>query len=278
MAVIAFIDQATWTSSTMRYAAWAAISLDQPLSIVAREASQDSDPVVDFDAYQSMDAREDMFRELSVRSQSDPPQTDTAAFEIVQSAARKARDFGVEKVRTTTTSEPFPWYIENSTDSGDLLVMPRQDDPESSSRQWLDQFLKVRSRVMLAVPERYSPVESWLIALDGKPSTGRAVDFLCNHELLKHAQGTAVFVGNDYQNRIHFRDAVRHLASSGHKVKSHELQGNADDVLSAVLAVSPVDLLIMGAYGQGRFRLLNERSTTSRLLKDFRGPVLVARA
>lgn len=278
MAVIAFVDGSSWSRSVIEHAAWAAQALEQSLTLVTQEESIDSEPAIAYDAYQQMDAREDMFRELSGRSRSDYPETDSAAIDIVQTAARKARDLGVERVRTATTPDPIPYFIDNVTDSGDLLVVARHDEAESQSRHWIDQFLKARSRVMLLVPETYSPVESWLIAIDGKPSTGRAVDFLTRRPLMSSKPGTAVIVGNDYQSRLHFRDAVRHLESTGHAIAAHELQGQPDDVLAAVLAVSPVDMLVMGAYGQGRFRSLIERSTTSRLLQSFRGPVLVARA
>lgn len=278
MAVVAFVDGTNWTESVIDHAVWAATTLGQPLVIVARENVYDAEPLISYDAYEEMNAQDDMFRELSARPGTRSLESDAAAMELVQSAARRAKDQGVEKVRTRTTSESLPWYIENSTDSGDLLVIARHDGSESPSRQWLDQFLKLRSRVMLLVPERFGAIESWLIALDGKPATGRAVDFLTHQKLLQSKPGTAVIVGNNYEGRLHFRDAVRHLRSAGYTMKEHELQGHADDVLAAVLEVQPVDLLVMGAYGQGRFRLLTERSTTSRLLQTFRGPVLVARA
>lgn len=277
MSVIAFVDGSAYDSSVIDHAAWAAKTLDQSITLVAQGAVPEREPAIAYDAYQQMNPREDMFRELAAQPHSDYAEADSAAIEITQQAARRTKDLGVGHVRTATTPDPIPYYIEHFTDSSDLLVIARKDTGESSARH-LDQFLKVRGRIMLLVPESYSSVESWLIAIDGKPAIGRAVDFLSGRGLLADKPGTAVFVGNDYQCRIHFRDALRHLQSRNHLITSHELQGNADDVLAAVLAVSPVDMLVMGAYGQGRFRLLNERSTTSRLLKTFKGPVLVARA
>ncbi len=278
MTVIAFVDGSSWDTSVIEHAAWVAKATAQSMTVVVQEDSSDSERAIAYDAYQQMNPREDMYRELASTPRTEYSETDTVAIEIAQAAARRAKDLEVGRVRTATTSDPIPYFIENFTDSSDLLVVGRHDGSETQSRQWMDQFLRARSRVMLLVPETYSPVESWMIAIDGKPATGRAVDFLSGRGLLKGKPGTAVIVGNDYQSRIHFRDAIRHLQSSGHEVVSHELQGNADDVLAAVLAVSPVDMLVMGAYGQGRFRLLTERSTTSRLLKTFRGPVLVAKA
>ena len=278
MAVIAFVDGSKWDKSVIEHAVWAAKATGQSITVVAQEDSAQHEPAIAYDAYQQMNPREDMYRELAVASRTEYPEPDTNAIEIAQSAARRARQLDIEHVRTSTASDPLPYFVENFTDSSDLLVIARRDESEAQSRQWVDQFLKVRSRVMLVVPDTYAAVESWLIAIDGKPAIGRAVDYLSGRELLQGKPGTAVIVGDDYQSRIHFRDAVRHLRSSNYDITSHELQGHADDVLAAVLAVSPVDLLVMGAYGQGRFRLLNERSTTSRMLKTFRGPVLLARA
>lgn len=278
MAVIAFADRSFWNTSVLHYAIWVANTINQPLTIVARAESIEADAPLAFDAYQHMDTREDMFRELAAMTRAETATVDTAAIEFVQSVARQAKDLGATRVRTVTTTDPFDIFIEQSTDTSDLLVVARQDDSESTTRQWTDQFLKVRRRTMLLVPATYAPIASWMIAIDGKPAAGRAVDFLTRNPLLQGTQGTAVYVGSDHQNRQHFRDAVNHLESAGLGMKTHELQGNPDDVLAAVLAVSPVDLVVMGAYGQGRFRSLIEGSTTSRMLKAFRGPVLLARA
>ena len=277
MSVIAFVGSTSWNRSVIEHAAWAAKSLDQPVLIVAQEENVDTEPAIAFDAYGGMDAREDLFRELTSRERSDMPTRDAAALDNVQSAARIARELGVAKVRTTTTQDDPATFIEQSTDSGDLLVLPRRDVTDSGARQWMDQYLRARRRMMLLVPDSFSQPKSWFIAIDGKAASGRAVDYLTSKKLLKDVPGTAAFVGNDYQSRLHFRDAVKHLHSAGHQLESHELQGSADDVLAAVLTILPTDLLIMGAYGQGRFRSLIEGSTTSRLLSTFRGPVLIAR-
>lgn len=278
MAVIAFVDGTSWDSSVVRYAVWAAQTIDQPLKIVAYTEEADVDPPLVYDSYQQMSAREEMFLEMSGRAQSDYSEPDTESIEIAQSSARMARELGIPQVKTTQISEPIPEFVENSTDSGDLLVAARHDSEDSSKKTWLDQFLRLRKRVVLLVPESYGLVESWFLAYDGKPSIGRAVDFLATRPLLRGVPGRAVYVGNEYTGKTHFRDALKHLEGSGLEIQSHQLSGNADDVLAAVLTVNPVDLLVMGAYGQGRFRMLAERSTTSRLFREFRGPVVVARS
>lgn len=278
MAIVAFVDDSNWCDSVIEHAAWAAKSLSQPLTIVAREEVIENEPALGFDAYQHMDAREDMFRELATRAPVQTPMADLAAREIVQTAARRAKDLGVEHVRTITTSDSVDWFIENATSSNDLLVVPRHDESDAQMQKWTDHFLKARRRMILLAPKVFAPVNSWLAAIDGKPATGRAVDYLTRNHLLQDAGGTAIIVGSDYQCRLHFRDAVKHLKSAGHDVTSYELKGQPDDVLVAVLTVLPADLLVMGAYGQGRFRSLLERSSTSHLLRSYRGPVLLARA
>lgn len=278
MAVIAFIDRGTLSESTLRYAAWAARNLSQQLVLVAMTDGGDNEAALSYEAYGSMDTREDLYRDLLPVERSGESEPDTAAIEIVQGAARRARELGVERVRTHTSRDPLAYFIEHTTSSDDLLVFGRKGERGQLNHRPMDEILHIRKRVMLIVPETFAEPKSWLMALDGGPSSGRAVEYLIRNPLVRAVPGAAAIVGTDHQHRIHFRDAVKHLQSAGYRITAHELQGGADDVLPAILQVAPVDLLVMGAYGQGTFRSLFERSTTSRLLGTFSGPVLVVRA
>ncbi len=278
MAVVAFIEPSNVSAATLQYAAWAANTLGQSLTLVVVIDVGDNDATFAYEALAGMNAREDMYRELINSDRPEDTGAENAAIETVQSAARMARELGVERVRTFVSLDPLVYFIEHSTSSDDLLVFGRNDAGDTHPDKKLDEVLHVRKRAMLLVPESFSEPNSWLIALDGGPSSGRTVDYLINNPLVRDVPGLAAIVGADSQHRIHFRDAVKHLQSAGYNITPHELQGGVDDVLAAVMTVSPVDLLVMGAFGQGRFRSLFERSTTSRLLGSFSGPVLVARA
>ena len=278
MAVVAFIEPATSSSSTLQYAAWAARTLRQPLVLMAATYAGDNDATLTYEALAGMNAREDMYREMISIEHAEEPTTETAAVEMVQEAARSARAMGVERVRTIVSSDPLVYLIEHATDSDDLLIFGRGDSSDSHVGRRIDEIMHVRKRAILLVPDTFTEPKSWLIALDGGTSSGRAVDYLIHNPLVRDAPGIAAIVGADSQHRIHFRDAVNHLQSAGYNITSHELDGGVDDVLAAVMTVSPVDMLVMGAFGQGRFRSPFERSTTSRLLGSFKGPVLVARA
>ena len=278
MAVVAFIDATSSSSPALQYAAWAARALEQSLVLVAVTDAGDNDATLTYEALAGMNAREDMYREMIAIERSEAPFTETAAIEMVQGVARSARELGVERVRTIISSDPMVYFIEHSTSSADLLVFGRNDRDDAQPGKRLEEILHVRKRAMLLVPDTFSEPKSWLIALDGGSSSGRAVDYLIHNPLVRGIPGTAAIVGADAQHRIHFRDAVKHLQSAGYEMTPHELQGGVDDVLPAVMTVAPVDLLVMGAFGKGRFRSLFERSTTSRLLHSFHGPVLVTRS
>lgn len=277
MSIIAFIDRSSSTTSTLKYAAWASTTLEQPLVLVAMIDGGVPDPSWSYDEIEGLGGREELYREMIPAERIEDPAAENAAIEIVQKAAREAREIGIEHIRTETSPETLAYFIEHSTNSDDLLVFGRDRDSDQLAGRQMDEVLRLRKRVMLLAPDSFSPPRSWLMALDGGASSGRAVEYLIRNPLIKDVPGKAAIVGSDSQNRIHFRDAIKHLQSAGYTVNPHELQGGADDVLAAVLQVTPVDLLVMGAYGGGRFRTFFERSTTSRLLGTFKGPVLVAR-
>lgn len=277
MSVIAFIDRTTSAESTLKHAVWAANSLNQPLVLVTMIDGGATEANWPMEEFEGMDASDDLYREMLPTERIEDPAAEHAAIELVQDAARRARELGVEHVRTTTSPETLVYFIEHSTSSHDLLVFSRDRDAGQLFGRQMDEVLHLNRRMMLLIPDVFSTPKSWLMALDGKASSGRAVEYLIQNPLVRDVPGTAAIVGTDHQNRIHFRDAVKHLQSAGYSVNPHELQGGADDVLAAIMEVTPVDMLIMGAYGGGRFRSFFERSTTSRLLGTFKGPVLVAR-
>ena len=277
MPVFAFIDRSKSAESTLQHAVWASKVLDQQLILVALIDGGEPDSPWQYDDFDGFDGRDDIYREMAPVERPEDPTAENAAIEIVQEAARRARDLGAEHLRTVTSPETLVYFIEHSTSSHDLLVFGRDRNASQLLGRQMDEVLRLRKRVMLLAPERFAEPKNWLMALDGGPSSGRAVEYLIRNPLLRTIPGMAAIVGSDHQNRIHFRDAVRHLQSAGYEVKSHELQGGADDVLAAIMEVTPVDFLIMGAYSGGRFRSFFERSTTSRLLSSFKGAVLVAR-
>ena len=135
MAVVAFVDGTNWIASVIDHAVWAATTLGQPLVIVARENVYDAEPLISYDAYEEMNAQDDMFRELSARPGIRSLESDAAAMELVQSAARRAKDCGKSEPGRHLTAA---LVYREPTDSGDLLVIARHDGSESTSRQWLD--------------------------------------------------------------------------------------------------------------------------------------------
>lgn len=277
MAVIAFIDQSPVVPSVIEHAVWAAKRLDQRLVLVTLDERVATNPSIAFDAYQGMHLREDMLREITAYDRECTPETDFEAPNRLQEVARLAKEMGAAGVRTNCASGSMADYIAESTDSDDLLVLGKRGDSDADLGSHLESVLHSKHRTMLLVPDRFREISSWLLAFDGRLSSGEAVRYLTRFPLLRDIAGKAVICGTDATARVHFGDAVSHMRDSGHTLNAHALEGSPDDILPAVLEVAEIDLLVMGAYGQGRLRSLIEGSTTTRLLRSFPGPVLVSR-
>lgn len=273
MTVIAFIQNPNALNSVAEYASWAATQMDEAIRFVALSPTAEQEPVLDTDAYQIMDTQEDMFRELVATERRQANREAPWGVEQVQAAARFAREKGVERVSTDVSDDSFASYVEHHTDSTDLLVIGGR-----GSRRDLTAAMQVRRRVFLMVPGRFSPINQWMMAYNSDAGSGRAVEFLASHALLRDREGIAAIGGSDEPARLHFRDAMEHLGSAGHILKQYELQGNADDVLAAVLTVLPIDLLVVGVSSAERFRTLWDRSKALRLASAYHGPILLARS
>lgn len=271
MAVIAFIHDQSSVRAIAEYASWAANQLNEAIRFVALSPAPESDPAIGFDAYQDMETPEDMFHELAAPDRRPVADMDPWGVELVQEAARVARRRGVERVSTDLSTERFASYAESGTDSTDLLVISRQPAGLKPGAE-----LHVHRRMVLAVPSTYSEISNWMIAYNGDAASGRAVEYLTGHTLLQSLPGVAVTVHSDHQARLHFRDAVQHLTSTNHRITAHEFQGNQDDVLTAVLTVQPADLLVTSMNMPDRFKVVLDRTSGSKLIAWFKGPVLIA--
>ena len=84
----------------------------------------------------------------------------------------------------------------------------------------------VQTPILMATG-KFSKPGNYMLAYDGSETADRAMDRIANSPLLSGLPGHVVMVGNDcQQNRQRLQRACDLLASHGHQVQSHLLQGN----------------------------------------------------
>ena len=97
----------------------------------------------------------------------------------------------------------------------------------------LERVVRAAHKPVLVATRAFNPIERFVIAYDGGPSTRKAVDYVATSPLFQGLECHLLKIGADNEgNRHSLETAAVQLQESGFSVQTHLTQGHADDVLA----------------------------------------------
>ncbi len=201
---------------------------------------------------------------------------------IGDDAKQKLKGAGVEKVTTELRHGALVDQIEEIERSADLLVIGKRGNSAGQAKSHLgsnlERVLRSSIRPVLVAPEAILPVETFLLAYDGGPSSEKAVQFAIEQDLLKGLKCLLLRAGKLDSNAEWFlHETAGKLRSAGYDVETQVSPGSPAEVIAQNLADGAVQLLLMGAYGHSKIRSFMMGSTTTTVLLNSHAPVLMFR-
>jgi nucleotide-binding universal stress UspA family protein len=163
-----------------------------------------------------------------------------------------------------------------------LLVMGRQGEQGDNLGEHigshLENVVRTLHRPILVVPADYSEPQRILVAFDGSTTTRKAVEMVAASPLFRGLPCHVVMVGAERdETRSQMEWARQTLATTGLDVTAAILPGDIETVLCAYREKHAVDLVVMGAYGHSKIREFLVGSTTTRMIRHARVPLLLLR-
>lgn len=144
----------------------------------------------------------------------------------------------------------------------------------------LERVLRAAQRPVLVTSRHYHEPRRAMVAFDGGPLVRKALDFLLRtkgwHHLDLHVVNVAP-PGDEAEGLALVTEAAERLEDVGLRPVTQVLTGNVEETLWHYAETRRLDLIIMGAYGQGRLRELFLGSTTAAIIRTCRVPVLCFR-
>jgi nucleotide-binding universal stress UspA family protein len=133
-------------------------------------------------------------------------------------------------------------------------------------------------RPILVVPAEYADPQRILVAFDGSATTRKAVEMVAASELFRGLPCHVVMVGADKpEARSQLEWAKNTLAAAGFDVSAEILAGEVEQVLCGYREAHAIDLVVMGAYVHSKIREFLVGSTTTRMVRQSRVPLLLLR-
>lgn len=281
--ILTFTDGSRYASSVYDHAAWAAQRLEAEAQVIHtlnphREtaARTDLSGTLGFDAHQSLlDEMVAFDRERARLSQK-------KGEAILDDARKRLEVAGLRSFTTELRHGLFVDVLEDLHEQVDLIVIGKRGKNASIEMKHLgtniERTLRVAKRPVLVASREFKPIQRFLIAYDGGPSSRKAVDYAVSEPLLKGLACRLIMAGSsNEQNRATLEEAAAKLRSAGFEPEVELREGGPAKTIVSEVEGHDIDLLVMGAYGHSKYKRLLIGSTTAALARDCHVPILMFR-
>jgi nucleotide-binding universal stress UspA family protein len=281
--ITVFIDGSGYAESVCDHAAWAARRLAMPVALVhvlGRRHEVSSQPV-DLSGSLKLGARTELLDKLA--------RLDQERAQLGRERGRAILDDATTRLKTAFPEIEVLPRLRN----GDLIGAIGELEPETRfaiigkrgeaagfAREHLgsnlDRAVRTFHRPVLVASHAFRPIDRFLIAYDGSPSTERAVERLVEGSVLRGLDCHVLSVGSATPSvRDRLQAAAGALRGAGFAVTEHLRAGEPEKVITDAMAELDIDLLVLGKSGHSRLRQLALGSTTLELIRSCKRPVLI---
>ncbi len=280
--VMACIDGSSITLAVCDYAAWASRQMDAPLAFLHVLGRSEYPVPTDLSGNLGLGSREHLLQELATLDE----QRSRVALEqgrlMLDAAKARAVADGVPNPTSRQRHGELVDTLLEFQDEIRLLVMGRQGEQGDSAGEHigshLENVVRTLHRPILVIPSDYTEPQRILVAFDGSATTRKAVDMVARSPLFRGLPCHVVMVGADKDEpREQLGWARTHLETAGFDVTAEIRQGEVEAVLCAYRTEHEIDLIVMGAYGHSRIREFLIGSTTTKLIRQSKVPLLLLR-
>jgi nucleotide-binding universal stress UspA family protein len=281
--ITAFIDGSPYAESVCDHAAWAAERLAMPVALVhvlGRRSEVSSQPA-DLSGSLKLGARSDLLEKLA--------KLDQERAQLGRERGRAILDDAVTRIKAAAPEVEVQARLRN----GDLIGAIGELEPETRFAiigkrgeaagfaqehlgSNLDRAVRTVQRPVLVVSHAFRPLDRFLLAYDGSPSTERAIERLTEGSVLRGLECHILSVGSATPaTRDRLAAAANALRHAGFIVTEHLQTGEPEKVITQAMADFDIDLLVLGKSGHSRLRQLALGSTTLDLIRTGKRPVLI---
>ena len=278
--VIACIDGSSITLAVCDYAAWASRQMDAPLNFLHVLGKSEYPIPADLSGNIGLGSREHLLQELAELDEKRSKVALEQGRLMLEAAKARAVADGVTSPITSRQrhGELVDTLIEFESDIR-LLVVGRQGDSAGEHiGSHLENVVRTLHRPILVIPADYTEPRRILVAYDGSATTRKAVEMVAASPLFRGLPCHVVMVGADKaESRAQLDWTRTTLEQAGFEVTASLRSGQVEDVLCAYRTEHAIDLIVMGAYGHSKIREFLVGSTTTKLIRQSKVPLLLLR-
>ncbi|ANB03383.1 universal stress protein [Ectothiorhodospira sp. BSL-9] len=280
--VIACVDGSRASPSVCDYAAWASRRMDLPVMLLHVSTPLETVTTQQVRQELTLGHREALHGELEQAEQTRRQLLHKQGQAILNDAADRLMRQGILEPGNLLRQGDIAHVLRELQGEARLVVVGRRGNDSGDDMRHVGSHLETIIRTLgpklLIVPEHYAPPERFLIAYDGSEAANKVVARVAQSRLLSGLSGHLLMVGKDTaDNRAMIHAAQSILERQGFTMQAEIRPGTVEEAVTAYQQDHDIQLLVMGAFGHSKVRQFFVGSTTTRMLKTCRIPLLILR-
>lgn len=282
-AILACVDGSVYTDSVCDHAAWAGQQLAAPIRVFhAQTPRSEYAAPRDLSGAIGLGEKSALLEKLTQVDEERGKLDQRKGRLILEHAKERLAAAGVAQVETLHRRGSLVETITELEATVQLIIFGKRGEHADFATGHLgsnlERTVRAAHKPILVTARAYTPIERFVIAYDGGPSTRKAIAYIAASPLLQGVDCHLLRIGaeND-ENRRGLAEAAATLSNHGFAVQTVLQQGQVEEAITTYVKTHAMNLLIMGAYGHSHIRTLIIGSSTSAMLRSCPIPVLMFR-
>tara|TARA_R110002110_G_scaffold228861_3_gene444273 strand:+ start:3204 stop:4058 length:855 start_codon:yes stop_codon:yes gene_type:complete len=281
--IIALVDSSIYAQSVCDHAAWIAARTGAGVELLhvlghRRGAGAPNN----LSGNIALGARSTLLKDLSDRDAETAKVSQKSGRVILDAAKSRLEAAGVKDVTARLRIGDIVEEVAEFEAGADLILIGKRGDAADFATldlgSNLERIVRSSRKPVVVAARAFTPVERFLIAFDGGPSSRKAVDYVAASPLFAGLSCRLLTVGSDTpETRDRLAQATATLEAAGLDVSAEIVQGPPDLLIASEVETGGIGLLVMGAYGHSRIRRLIIGSTTAEMIRLCKIPVMLFR-
>ena len=281
--ILACIDESSYATSVCELTAWAAARLSASVEVL--HVVQRVDAVAarkDLSGAIGLGVKSELLEELTQIDETEGKLAIDKGRTLLAEAERLLVAGGVKDIaRLHRHGRVVDTIIEREADA-DLVVIGKRGATSEFATEYIgsriERVVRASAKPVLIASRKIQPPGILVVALDGSSAALKALDFVISSPLFTGMQLHLVAAGpKGTADKSWFVKAYSKVVDRSPSCIIHIADGPPQEVLGDYMSARRDAVLVMGAYGHSVLKTLIFGSTTTKMLRTVRAPVLLVR-
>ncbi|MSU88023.1 universal stress protein [Rhodobacteraceae bacterium 2CG4] len=278
--MMALIDGSDYARSVCEHAAWIAGRTGLAVELVHVLGRRETGGRTDLSGSISLGARTALLEELSRLDEQRAQLVTRRGRMILDDARAILAEAGVERASVNLRHGDLLETLADLEPQAAMVLIGKRGEAADFARGHLgsnlERVVRATRKPLFVANRAFKPINRVLIAYDGGPAAMKAIDHVSRSRLFADLEIRIVTVGKSGAAAERgLADARAALAAAGLTADTALLPGEPAAVLGPLVEDEGFDMVVMGAYGQGRLHHLFVGSTTTEMIRACKVPLLL---